>query len=228
MTAITLVEQLKSITDLIFGIEGVVFAVVCFCSAGGVFAKERRGWGFEFLAVAAAAFLGYYLHGFHVEYGIHVGLWFVLFIIMFSITLGIYLLLIPHLGNESFVCDGETKLLKYAFPVLLVLTEALHLLDSHFDIYVYALYAILLAVSLTRKTICGGRKDPRFLLTVLLMVLAAVSQGFKFVFSEYAVVAAHCFLIGSLALLFDFALHITAPVHESDEASGTAQRVNSQ
>lgn len=217
MTAISLVEKLKSITDLIFGIEAVVFAAVFFFTAGKR-GRERLGWGLEFLAVAVAAFLGYYLHGFHVEYGIHTGLWCILFVVMFSITLGIYLLLIPHLGDASFVCDGETKLLKMAFPILLLVAEILHLMNFHWDIYGYALYAILLAVSLARKTIRGGRKDPRFLLTILLLILAAISQGFKFLFSEYAVVAAHCFLIAALALLFDFALHITEPSYEETDS----------
>lgn len=205
---ITLVEKLKSVTDLIFGIEAAVFALILLCSAR-VGMQERRGWGMEFLGVSAAAFLGYYLHGFEKSPTLHTGLWFVLHVIMFSITLGIYLLLMPHLGNPGFSSDGETKLLKRAFPVLLVLTETLLILGAKGDIYGYALYAVMLAVSLVRKTILGSRKDSRFLLSVLLMTLAAVAQGFKFIFSEYAVVAAHCFIIVALALLFDFALHIS-------------------
>lgn len=210
MTVTVLVERLKSITDLFFGFEAAGFALVCFITAVR-FGKERRGWGCEFFGVVLAAFLGYYLHGYNMSPALHTGLWCLLYVIMFSITIGIYLLLIPHLGDESFVSDPETVFLKRAFPVLLIITEILCLLGVDWDIYGYALFALLLTVSLFRKTFKGGRKDARFILTVVLLALAAISQGFKFIFSEYAVVAAHIFLIAALALLFDFALHITSP-----------------
>lgn len=206
---VSLVEKLKSITDLIFGLEAVVFAAVCF-RASGKDNKERHGWAQEFLGVAAAAFLGYYLHGFSMSGSLHTALWFILYVVMFSITLGIYLLLMPHLGNAQFIADGETRFIRRCYYILLVITEILLLLQVDWDIYGFALYAIMLAVSLVKKTIRGSRKDPRFLLSVLLMLLGAVSQGFKFIFSEYAVVAAHCFIIAALALLFDFAMHVSA------------------
>ena len=183
--------------------------MACFCTAGRG-RRERLDWGLEFTGTVIAAFLGYYLHGFPMRSELYTGLWCLLYIVMFSITLGIYMLIMPHLGNEDYSSDTETRFVKRAFPVLLVISEILCMLKFSWDIYGFALFSLMLAVSLEKKAIRGERKDPRFLLTVLLLLLAAAAQGFKFIFSEYSVVASHIFLIAALALLFDFALHITA------------------
>lgn len=207
MTSIPLAEYLKSITDLAFGLEAAVFAGIFLCTYRKSGKNERRGWGVAFAALAVVAFLGFFLHGYEMSTALNRILWAILLLITFYLSLKVYMLLMPHLGKESFISDNETRVLNYAFPVLLLLSEILLFTGVRQFFYAYALYAIMLTLSLARKTIRGGRKDPRFLTSVSLMVLAAVAQGFKFIFTEYAPVASHIFLIAALALLFDFALH---------------------
>ena len=195
-------EFLKGITDLPIAIVCVIFSVLLYRKRHG---KDRICllWALEFLLIGAAGLAGCLSHCFQLSDRFSLILWCILFVMLFELSKGFYILYLEALDRGKFLSREKVILVSVFEYVCCALSILVLFIRKEYAIFVFAAFGFVLAVLLVLHTKRHEEVFPGLGRLIAVVFLAALAQVLKVFFGDISIVVAHTLVLLSVIILYE-------------------------